>query len=718
VLRTQRMGSSRWGSRRAAAVAMTVLAFLAVGWRSAARGAQLPDGRAYEMVSPPQKNGGDVMTNSQRIRAATGGDAIGFASLSGFGDVHGMGQATDYVAVRDDRPGTNGWTTHGITPTQAPLTVLTAINGFDPLYMGDYSDDLSKGVFRAWSPLTDTPLVQDVVNLYARSDLLSPGAGSYQLVTDCPGCTSPLTDLGSKPWLAGTSSDFGHIVFESANQLTIDATPGVPNLYEWDHGVVRLAGILPDGACGSPPCPASQSQAGRGASNLIYTPHTISADGSRIIFTDPSTGTDGTDGTLYLRTDHAVTVQINASERTPPDPGGSQPATYWDASTDGSRIFFTSGEALTDDAPVNGDRKLYRYDVTPDAQGHHLTFISKDQEPSDNASTSDNVAGAIGASADGRAVYFIGASGQLVSGAPTTEIPGADDRLYVWRDGTLSYVGALPAEDEKQDIFVGTSWGLNVKLARVAPDGRSLLFMSTSGAGLTGYDHGLCPDNGLASGACRELYAYRADATPHLQCASCNPSGAAATTDASDVVRTASGAATTASHLNHPLSDDGRWVFFSTAEALVPEDTNGTSDAYEFDTQTGTVHLLSTGKDLSPSYFAEASASGRDAFILTRQRLTGWDIDGGYDLYDARVGGGFPEPPLTVPCSGEACRGAAVEPPPPFAPASQAIHGTGNVKAAKPRHRKHRGCRRGFVRKRVHGRVRCVRRHHHRRHRR
>jgi hypothetical protein len=130
-------------------------------------------------------------------------------------------------------------------------------------------------------------------------------------------------------------------------------------------------------------------------------------------------------------------------------------------------------------------------------------------------------------------------------------------------------------------------------------------------------------------------------------------------------------------------------VFFNTPEALVPEDTNGRPDAYEYDAQTATVHLLSTGKSTSPSYMIDATANGDDVYIVTRQRLVGWDVDDNYDLYDARVGGGFPDPPApTTGCAGESCLPAASPSPTTTTVGSRTYRGAGDVRAKlKRRHR-------------------------------
>ncbi len=386
-----------------------------------------------------------------------------------------------------------------------------------------------------------------------------------------------------------------------------------------------------------------------------------------------------------MRLDHSTTVQLNASERTDcadnnpcsgtpeQDPGGPQPARYWNASADGSRVFFTSPEALTDDAPLNSDTKLYMYDTTkPDTDPHNLTLLSVDSQPDDGA----DVQGVIGASLDGHYVYFI-AIGQLVAGLPSPASFGNLYGVYLWHDGVVSYVGGIYTGDTEWDA--STDIGFNPVVSRVTPDGKHLLFMSTSGVGLTGYDHGTCGSN-LPGSGCRELYLYSA-VDGKLSCASCNPSGAAAAGDASTQTRVSGGGGSgTTSVVNRAMSDDGRRVFFTSGDALVPQDTNGKLDAYEYDVGSGTVHLLSTGKDPFDSYFMNASPSGDDAFILTRQRLVGWDMNNDYDLYDVRVGGGFPDPPAVAPaCVGGACQGTPNGSPEAAGFGSLLTVGSGNV---------------------------------------
>jgi hypothetical protein len=104
----------------------------------------------------------------------------------------------------------------------------------------------------------------------------------------------------------------------------------------------------------------------------------ISQDGSRIEFTVSGRNGPG-EGRLYQRIENGLpdarTVQINASERTVP--AASQDATYWGASADGTRVFFTTRENLIDGN--NTGNNLYMWSAAPNAEGHHLTLISRNE---------------------------------------------------------------------------------------------------------------------------------------------------------------------------------------------------------------------------------------------------------------------------------------------------------------------------------------------------
>jgi hypothetical protein len=328
--------------------------------------------------------------------------------------------------------------------------------------------------------------------------------------------------------------------------------------------------------------------------------------------------------------------------------------------------------------------------------------------------------GELAASEDGRRLYFASVPG-LVGGRP-----GGQTGVYLWDDtngrasGTLSVVGGIASEDIGP-ITDFLRWLFVPKVTRVSNDGRVLVFEAINGTDLTGYSGEGCPtidnpnDNG--NGGCSQVFVYRADTSspthPDLVCASCPPAGVRPSDSAYLNIRRGASAAFHTTYLNRALSSDGHYVFFSSPDALVPGDVNGEFDAYEFDVTSGELHLLSSGKDGSGSFFLEATPDGHDAYFVTRERLVGWDTDNAYDVYDARVGGGMPEPVPAAPvCSDDACQGKPSAGPVGAVLGSRFARSFGD-RSASPKPPKHRRCKRGSVKRRVRGRARCVRRKRH-----
>src|SRR5215218_1707626 len=672
----------------------------------------LPDCRAYELVSPASKNGADVIPNSYKTVAAADGDGVAFAALGSFGDAAGTSVDVQYVSRRDADAGTSGWRTHSVNPPgRAPTligVILVNLSMFEA-----FTPDLTGGIYKSWKALTEAPNVAGVSNLYrmrgldgsdSQAELISSAASPIQP-------PDPVTKLQVQSGFDGASKDLSHVIFQSPYDLTGDGSfSSSGDLYESVEGLgVRRVGRVPSGsdtACddvAGPACVDAPSvQAGISVSlqygSSQYGSGMISDDGRRILFQGPA-GSPA--GPIYMREDGVRTYQIDVSEKKTPDPprGGQ----LWGMSADGSRVFFLSGEELVE-ADEDGSNDLYMYEVDAPA-GHRLTLLSSDEEPSDATADAEMV---VGTSADGHYVYFVG-SDQLVAGEPV-RVPGQSvvgtSSLYLWHDGQISYIGAFGDSNLARFNTPETVWQYVsfTKTSRVSPDGRHLLFMMqehdegfAGRGGYPGYDHGTC-GNG-----CRELYLYSAE-SGRLTCVSCNPRANAATDNAFTDVFPGVSASLTTQHLSNALSEDGQHVFFTTTEALVAEDTNAKADAYEYDVPSGALRLISTGTSSSDSYFMDASPDGRDVFFVTREQLVGWDIDGSYDLYDARVGGGFPEPvPVPAPCEGESCLPAAPGAPAAAPSASQAA-GPGNRKAP---------CPRGTRRVRRHGKVRCAKKHKH-----
>jgi hypothetical protein len=623
--------------------------------------AALADCRAYEMVSPVDKNGGDALAYLSQARSSSSGDRAIFGSFNGFANTPSLRYLLQYMASRT----ATGWSTASLIPQQNFGNLSTT----NPPQAVGLSPDLSKVVDQAGDPAPDRAAQPGTYNLFERDS-----------ATRLFGLLTP-AGVASASFLAfdDASDDFSHVLFESTAKLTHDApidnanaepttlspnsTPS--NLYENVNGEVRLVGILPDGT----PAPngaragfvltaGGSSLASGGLGGGVYTQDAMSRDGSRIFWTDFGTNQ------IYARLDGDRTVAVSASQRSTPDT--TQPATFQGATPSGSDAYFLSTERLTDDSNPgsggNGEGDLYAYDV----DSGRLTDLMA--VPGRTAVG----LGLLGASADGSYVYFAANGDSLAAGAPASQT-----NIYVWHEGALSFVATLPDVNASNSGADVVNWAVStiggVKTARVSADGRYLVFSSI--APLTAYDN---------AGRV-EFYRYDAASGLSPTCVSCNPSGAPATADASigtDAPNAQGRVQGAAPLLTNDLSSDGRRVFFQTADSLVPSDTNGRMDVYEW--EDGHVHLISSGRDASDSYLGDASLTGDDVFFTTRQALVPQDQDTNSDMYDARVNGGFPTQAAVPPCSGDTCQGNPSAAPVLPAPASPTVFGTGNYVAPSP----------------------------------
>jgi hypothetical protein len=405
---------------------------------------------------------------------------------------------------------------------------------------------------------------------------------------------------------------------------------------------------------------------------------------------------------------------------------------------DASHIYWS----VNGESPSNPGSDLYRYEPGTDT----LTDLASDPADANGA----EVQGVLGTSEDGSRVYFA-ANGDLDGGGEAakgdcqtspahgslTTLSGSCS-IYLWNGGIIVFVGrtagsiaALNWVGTPRELF--STAGFAPKTAFTSKDGETLLFRSQER--LADYDNEGVP----------ELYRFHVGDTA-LRCVSCPPGGEAAGKGPSmgsvgfpgEVAPALASVNMTAAR---NLSSDGNRAFFESAEALVPEDTNGLNcpglgiqgtpaclDVYEWEAPgTGTcskggegysplnegcIYLLSTGKSPFPSFFADASESGSDVFFFTRQGLVAQDTDELQDVYDARVGGGIPSqnqvPP--EPCLGaEACHGPVGPAPPRAAPVTPGFAGPGNPaakhkkqgNAKKPKAKKHKAKKKHKGRKRA-----------------
>lgn len=626
----------------------------------------LADGRAYELVSPVDKNGYSILSGLQSVtEASSNGHEVNYESVGAFAGALANPLVNPYSASRN----LSKWLT----------VALDAATPLPPTRFGLGSPEytapshLTQPIYNSTEPLTaNAP--PGVPNLFLRE--LN---GSYSLIT---AGTPPASQLGNYilSFLGASSKDLSHVLFSANADLTPDAPTApaeaqAPILYEWVNDTLRLVGILPDNSIAST------------STNAAANGNSISSDGSRIFF--------ATSGQLYVRTSGTTTIHISASQRVPPDPHGEQMAEFEGATPDGSIVLFSSAEELTNASNTGGNDNssdLYAYNVNDG----HLTDLTVDANPAD-AMTGPSVQGVLGMSDDGSYVYFT-ADGQLIAGQGAQGQPN----LYVWHGGEVKFIATLSPSDRSNWFPYSSRAGTT---AYVTPNGKGLGFISHNS--LTGYN------NTDARTAARdsEVFRYSAESDT-LVCASCDPGGGAPIGNATLAKLGLTG------YSPRNVTDDGKRIFFNSSDPLVPGSANGHIKVFEY--ENGDVYLISSGTSNADDFFGDASASGDDVFFTTVGQLAPQDGDTLVDLYDAHVGGAR-QSPITVPnsCSGDTCQGVVSTLPSSSAPSSEVFFGLGNIDSSsttgKPAvrvktktHLKKRPRRRG----KVGHRVGAGRRHH------
>lgn len=663
---------------------------------------RLPDCRAYEQVSPVEKEGSAVRPtfNEQGFlfKAAQDGQRLFYVADNALPGSAAGGQ-TYYLAMRG-----SDWTSLALSP---PNLLMNTPQSGPYGITGEYrwlSEDLTCQTVQSSEPLTaDTPqedIKREAHNLYLRN-----ADGSYTLLSNqVP--LNPGSLYGSGYMytysVIGASPDCKKVLFQTNYELLPSSSAtGTENLYEWNEGTLRFAGVMSDGSTEGVRSLSEESPWNR-----------LSRDGSRVFF---SAGVLDQYGNhvpqVFVRenngTSTARTVEVSASQTSTP----AHESRFQGASQDGSRVWFLSNSGLAQSAPGGNAEiscyeghgcDLYEYDVDAGS----LT----DATARSGGTEAGDVLGVLAVSADGRTVYLAAlgqltpSSGNALENTETENEADGEYNIYRLHEGALTFVGRVMREDAVQFGPYGNAdlIGFQKKWsARTTPDGSA--FMFTSRVSLTGYDN----TDVVAGTPDLEVYLY-SSATGETVCVSCNPSGARPRYGSAQVSeptlvpisQATSGGAS--GDVLRVLSDDGDRVFFESADGLSPLVKSGEVNVYEWErvdtgsctptsptfgeASSGCLFLLDSGLPANagakPAAFVDASASGDDVFLQTATSLVGQDKDSVEDVYDVRVDGGLAEPQPTTVCEGEACQGLAPGIPIFGTPGSASFSGAGEVQGA------------------------------------
>jgi DNA-binding beta-propeller fold protein YncE len=738
----------------------------------------LLDGRAYELVSPPAKHGATIFPPSEgqeAVQAAAGGGAFTFLTTAPTeSQPQGFTNFTQVLSTRvggtlpggTQSPGagsSSSWESKDIGIPHLEATGQEVGQGMEYRV---FSEELSEAIvqpFGGFVPCTSEqgavqPCLSEAASEqtpFLRTNFdnkalctSTPTHSCYRpLVTGCPqegeeeACAPavraaedvpPGTVFGTKgkcpvgqftcgPHFEGATSDLSHVVISSVAALT--ETRVKEGLYEWSAGRLQLLSFLPVSEGGHAVAAelgvSAQDSGGRLAG-------AVSQDGNRVIWTP----TDG--GALYLRDteggeESGETVRLD-QVKSGSGKGSSTPL-FQGSSSEGSVVFFTDSQRLTDDSggenPVThaAEPDLYECETVPSPVTGELECELSDLTPLHGTESANVQGGILGMGEDGASVYFV-AQSVLAENANQAgeQAKPHEDNLYVSHEGTPTFIATLSAADSPDwNVSEGSSPKAFRTTARSSPDGQYLAFMSQRQ--LTGYNntdlHSGKPDE--------EVYLYDAAGgeSGTLVCASCNPTGERPTgvvpsensslTLQSKVWPESVGVAANVPGWTSPfyqsryLSNGGR-LFFNSYDRLVPQDVNGTWDVYEYEPagyrnredtvecsaesvayserSGGCVGLISSGESPEESGFLDASENGEEVFFMTSAKLAPQDFDSSYDIYDAHEcttsAPCSPEPASTPPaCTTESqCRPAPTIQPEVFgAPPSATFSGPGDLAA-------------------------------------
>jgi hypothetical protein len=690
--------SRRMGGGVVVAVVVGVVAFLGMpvsalagggevcvneGLRSELGSSFLPDCRAYEMVTPPYKEGYDFYVLSY---SSSGEQAI-VSSLADVEGTPGAGESNLESAVYLDQRTASGWQ---LSPLNSPLSE----------YVGQIAiaAEANSGM-SLWKQHTPKqPYAAQ--GLYIRS-----AAGAFSLIGPL---NLPLTaeeeeeesnlmlayeEHGDAPIAA--TSNYGHIVLRASHPedyWPFDQTASIyGSLYEYSgtgNQQPILVGV--EGEKGSTTlvgrCGAFFGAGGEGS---IY--NALSSDGETIFFTALEKGYGGCSAAapatteVYARrhgslvsTDMAETIDVSAGECTEVCGEGSG-KNFEGASENAEKVFFTSTQKLTNSAVDgttsgnavekgcaatavgSGGCNLYEYDFGAtgvECQEEHkcLSLIAGGE-----------VLGVTGMAEDGTWVYFVS----------RTDLPTGENE---YKNSPLEGQPNLYAYDTVtgSTAFIATLSNSDKSLWRRAFEhpaevagstGQFLLFASAT--------EGVTPDDktGLT-----QLFEYDAETGELVRVTQGEngfngngidaPSGTSgeAITSVAQALGNTYDFKSAANRLN--VSEDGKTVVFRSQAQLSPlalSAEEGCFNVYEFRwgarLSEGVVRLLSDGRDVQSlnngscgARFQKIDGNADNVLFTTDDPLLGSDVDGfGRDIYDARVGGGFA--PVSVAAGGGVCAG-------------------------------------------------------------
>jgi hypothetical protein len=597
--------------------------------------AQLPDCRAYEQVTPTEKEGTQEIANY-------GGTTLGGATIGEDGEhallealpVKWKGGEGPYVFSR----GATGWQTSSIS------TELE--NGAETYVPQLISPTLERIAIRStWqtSPVSTNRKI---------SYETGPPGGPYAKVASVPFLSSD----EEEGWVA-SSRDFSTLVLATQDRSLLGKATGThegTDLYAYAGGALRQVNVTGAGATIGK-CGARMAVGEEGASRdytVLSSANAVSEDGSRVFF-EAVPGSDCDEQShLFVRVGGGETRDLGAYRFL----GGNRAGTRVLVSHEANG----SVEISLDDLE-SGD--LQPLVTVPGFEGFQANVRVAEDEP---------------------AVFYLIATAQLTPEAPASKGENDEGDLYRYDHG-LEFIGHLVYGEMRDASASGANLYFTAGELGGLPGGAIPA-------------HGSRPvedyrfDSSESAVQCVSC-ASPFDPEPELESLYTQQGGSAgvrvsrqglpAELEASengDYVFFDAQSALLPNDIDGETlppstnAEGGRLAYFSTSSDVYEWRRDGVDGCVELQ---GCLALITSGTGGYLNMLLGTTPSGRDVFFTAGLQLVSGDRDTALDIYDARIDGGFS--PSAPPSE---CEGAACHHPPPepleSTPASFAFSGPGN----------------------------------------
>ncbi len=603
--------------------------------------AGLPDCRAYEQVTPVDKEG------AQEIFRYDGLKVPAFALVGEDGN-HMMLEAQAVKWGSGPNSGTSpyffargpgGWSVSAGT-----IQPEAGIDQYTPQVLN--SDASMVGMEAGWELITKSPNVEYKAG---------PGGGPYVSVA-----TVPRVQVGSGGGWVAASSGFSKLVLQVEDHGLVKPatkTKSGFDLYEYSGGALRQVNVGGDvGTCGARIVRGNEGGnetvgLGRGAS-----PHAVSADGSRIFFEAvPVPGENCNEPAhVYERINGAETLDLLAKAQ----PGvyrfvaadsegadvllektvGENAGLYLSKSGGSPKLLASTGQAVGIKFNVSEDLKeIYFF------AGGSITRYDVASETAEYVASVDETKLRPDISQNGRYLYFNSLGVDGVPGGAT--VPGGGHKeeghpgplgptMQVYRydsvERVIQCISCASPTDPEPKLSANFSDGA----AGVSPSGMPRLTFAS--------------DNGEFA-----FFETAADLIP--------------------------------ADVDGEVIPEGDLGFGQTKPEHASDENSVSGDVYEWrragsdgcTAPQGCLALITDGRGGYLNEMIGTAEEGRDVFIYTSSQLLKQDNDTAGDIYDARIGGGFVEPAGVVECEGDSCATPFV-PPSEVTPSSSAFQSAGN----------------------------------------